>query len=66
MSGSTLTSADISKLQSYANAGDRYDYWSLLASLGDKYAELALQVQWKLAVDCSARTHALRTSLCLR
>lgn len=44
MPGSTITPSNLTKLQNYAATGDRYDYWSLLASLGDKYAQLALEV----------------------
>lgn len=44
MSGNTLTQADLAKLETYRDAADRYDYWSLLAGLGDKYAQLALHV----------------------
>ena len=40
----SLTQADVAQLQAYATAGDRYDYWSYLANLGDPYATLALGV----------------------
>jgi len=40
----TLTADDIAKLTSYANSGDRFDYWTLLSSKGDRYGNLALGV----------------------
>ena len=44
MATGTLRAADLAKLTQYADNNDSYDYWNLLASLGDDYAKLALQV----------------------
>jgi hypothetical protein len=40
----SLTKAQLNKLTTYAELGNRYKYWSYLASLGDGYAKLALGV----------------------
>ncbi|HEY8596293.1 MAG TPA: hypothetical protein VIL84_13715 [Devosiaceae bacterium] len=39
-----LSNSDVTKLTNYANSGNRYAYYGLLASKGDAYAKLALGV----------------------
>lgn len=42
--GQTLTEADFTHLQAFADAGDREGYYNYLIGTGDKYAKLALGV----------------------
>ena len=47
-----LTSQDLANLQQYADAGDRYNYWKLLAVRGDRYGALALGVTTNETREC--------------